>query len=83
MCSCMPVVGVQHERYLTYTYLLLCMLPECNRLTMQICLAAERCKHVAFDSKPDMWWSHEGFRCDEAPAGDVSFGSILLKASCL
>ncbi len=44
-----------------------------------MCLAAEKCKHVAFDSKPDMWWSHAGFHCDEAPASHVTFVDILLK----
>jgi hypothetical protein len=44
-----------------------------------VCLAAEKCKHVAFDSKPDMWWSHAGFHCDEAPASHVTFVDILLK----
>lgn len=38
---------------------------------------------MAFDSKPDMWWSHAGFRCDEAPAGQVTFGGILLKVPSL
>ena len=46
---------------------------------LQVCLAAEKCKHVAFDSKPDMWWSHAGFHCDEAPASYVTFTDILLK----
>ena len=34
---------------------------------------------MAFDSKPDMWWSHAGFHCDEVPASHVTFVDILLK----
>ena len=46
---------------------------------MQICLAAEKCKHLAFDSRLDMWWSYAGLHCGDAPAEQVTFGGILLK----
>jgi hypothetical protein len=49
----------------------------------QVCLAAEKCGHLGFDSRADMWWSSEGFHCGDTPAGEVSFLGILLKVSKL
>lgn len=49
----------------------------------QVCLAAERCGHLRFDARADMWWSSEGFHCGEAEegsaAGAISFWDIYRK----
>lgn len=36
---------------------------------LQVCLAAERCGHLRFDARADMWWRSEGFRCADGPPG--------------
>lgn len=43
---------------------------------VQVCLAAERCGHMRFDARADMWWSGEGFHCSEAGSGGALPGSI-------
>ncbi len=45
----------------------------------QVCLAAERCGNLDFDTRLDTWYSSEGFHCSEAPAGDVGFWDIYWK----
>lgn len=45
----------------------------------QVCLAAERCGHLDFDTRLDTWYSSEGFHCGEAQAGDVGFWDIYRK----
>ncbi|KAL4428854.1 hypothetical protein ABPG77_005292 [Micractinium sp. CCAP 211/92] len=37
---------------------------------LKVCLAAERCGHLRFDARADMWWSSEGFHCGEEGAAD-------------
>ncbi|PSC74979.1 Vacuole membrane 1 [Micractinium conductrix] len=50
---------------------------------LMVCLSAERCGHLNFDARADMWWSSEGFHCgddaDEAAAGSISFFAIYKK----
>ena len=51
----------------------------------QVCLAAEKCGHVGFDSRSDMWWGHEGMQCGDTLAGDVTFSQVFWKVrhACL
>ena len=49
-------------------------------MRMQVCLAAEECGHLNFDTKGDMWWSSESFHCGLTFPGHVPFRSLLLKA---
>ncbi|KAL4451519.1 hypothetical protein ABPG75_007181 [Micractinium tetrahymenae] len=37
---------------------------------LKVCLAAERCGHLRFDARADMWWSSEGFHCGEEGEAD-------------
>lgn len=51
---------------------------------LKVCLAAERCGHLRFDARADMWWSSEGFHCGEdaglaAAGGFISFWDIYKK----
>jgi hypothetical protein len=40
--------------------------------TPQVCLAAERCGHLRFDARANMWWSGEGFYCTEGEEGGAA-----------
>ena len=44
-----------------------------------MCLAAEKCGHLDFDVRSDMWWRSQGFHCGDTPAGEVSFADIFWK----
>lgn len=46
---------------------------------LQVCLTAEKCRHVQFDARPDMWWGNDAFTCGDALRGPVTFSSVLLK----
>jgi hypothetical protein len=49
---------------------------------LRVCLAAERCGHLAFDARADAWWRPNALRCEPAPGGGgggVGFWSTLLK----
>ena len=46
---------------------------------MQVCLAAEKCGHLDFDIRRDMWWRAQGFHCGDTPAGEVSFADVFWK----
>lgn len=43
---------------------------------LKVCLAAERCGHLRFDTRADVWWSSEGFHCgdEEAASAEVAVG---------
>ena len=45
----------------------------------QVCLAAEECGHLNFDSRTDMWWDRDAFHCGSGPRGVVHFHDIILK----
>lgn len=46
---------------------------------LKVCLTAEKCRNVAFDSRSDMWWQNDAFTCGDAPYVHVTFSSVLLK----
>ena len=46
---------------------------------LQVCLAAEECGHLNFDSRTDMWWNGDAFHCGTGPRGVVHFHDIFLK----
>ena len=46
---------------------------------LQVCLAAEECGHLNFDSRTDMWWNGDAFHCGTGPRGIVHFHDIFLK----
>ena len=46
---------------------------------MQVCLAAEECGHLNFDSRTDMWWNGDAFHCGSGPRGVVHFHDIFFK----
>lgn len=46
---------------------------------MQVCLAAEECGHLNFDSRTDMWWNGDAFHCGTGPRGTVHFHDIFFK----
>ncbi len=46
---------------------------------MQVCLAAETCKHVSFDVRHDAWWSSVGFQCGNHPHADLNYWNIVAK----
>lgn len=49
---------------------------------LQVCLAAEKCGHLDFDSRQEMWYRAEGFHCRDAPASSyVSFLDIYKKVT--
>jgi hypothetical protein len=55
-------------------------------LSAQVCLAAEECGHLDFDSRVDMWWNSESFHCGSGPRGTVHFHDIFIKvcgAGCM
>lgn len=45
----------------------------------QVCLAAEECGHLNFDSRTDMWWNGDAFHCGSGPRGIVHFHDIIFK----
>ncbi len=49
----------------------------------QVCLAAEECGHLGFDTRCDTWWNGDAFHCGGAPASTVHFYDIILKAQPL
>ena len=51
---------------------------------LQVCLAAEECGHLDFDTRADTWWSSEGFHCGPKAPGHVPFRLLMLKVGhCL
>uniref|UniRef100_A0A7S0R933 Vacuole membrane protein 1 n=1 Tax=Chlamydomonas leiostraca TaxID=1034604 RepID=A0A7S0R933_9CHLO len=50
---------------------------------LKVCLAAETCGHVAFDTMQDVWYSSEPLHCgDDAPApGSVTYWAIFRKVA--
>ncbi|KAK9917565.1 hypothetical protein WJX75_005821 [Coccomyxa subellipsoidea] len=46
---------------------------------LKVCLAAEECGHLNFDSRVDMWWNSDSFHCGSGPRGTVHFHDIFLK----
>ena len=47
-----------------------------------MCLAAEKCGHLNFDSRQEMWYRAEGFHCRDAPVSSyVSFLDIYKKVT--
>lgn len=46
---------------------------------LQVCLAAEECGHLNFDSRTDMWWNGDAFHCGSGPRGAVPFHDIFFK----
>ena len=49
----------------------------------QVCLAAERCGHLRFDARADMWWSGEGFHCTEGQEGSAAGGAAAAAAAAV
>lgn len=50
-----------------------------NSPVWQVCLAAETCGHFRFDTRHDMWYSSESFKCKAGPAEEVSFADLVRK----
>jgi hypothetical protein len=52
---------------------------------LQVCLAAETCGHVEFNTRGDVWYSSEPFHCGDIPPGHVTYLQIFQKvgAVCL
>ena len=50
-------------------------------MPVQVCLAAEECGHLNFDSRVDMWWNSDSFHCGSGPRGSVHFHDIFLKVT--
>ncbi|GLI70272.1 hypothetical protein VaNZ11_015204 [Volvox africanus] len=46
---------------------------------LKVCLAAETCGHFRFDTRYDMWYSSESFKCGEGPGEVVSFADLFKK----
>ncbi|KAG2502028.1 hypothetical protein HYH03_000522 [Edaphochlamys debaryana] len=46
---------------------------------LKVCLAAETCGHVRFDTRHDVWYSGHSFSCGDWPEEDVSFGTLFKK----
>ncbi|GLC40932.1 hypothetical protein PLESTB_000965300 [Pleodorina starrii] len=46
---------------------------------LKVCLAAETCGHFRFDTRDDMWYSSESFKCGEGPKEEVSFADLFKK----
>ncbi|KAK2076787.1 hypothetical protein QBZ16_005013 [Prototheca wickerhamii] len=49
---------------------------------LKVCLAAERCGHLRFDTRGDTWYSGQGFTCETAgrpEAGAVGFWEVFWK----
>jgi hypothetical protein len=50
-------------------------------LFMQVCLAAETCGHVDFNTRGDVWYSSEPFHCGDVPSGHVTYWQIFQKVT--
>lgn len=48
---------------------------------LQVCLAAETCGHVDFNTRGDVWYSSEPFHCGDIPPGHVTYWQIFCKVS--
>jgi hypothetical protein len=46
---------------------------------LQVCLAAETCGHVDFNTRGDVWYSSEPFHCGDVPPGHVTYWQIFHK----
>jgi hypothetical protein len=46
---------------------------------LQVCLAAETCGHVDFNTRGDVWYSSEPFHCGDVPPGHVTYWQIFYK----
>ncbi len=46
---------------------------------LQVCLAAETCGHVHFNTRRDTWYSAEPFHCGGIESGEVSYWQIFQK----
>ena len=46
---------------------------------LQVCLAAETCKHVGFDVRQDTWWSSMGFQCGNHTQTNLHYWNIVAK----
>jgi hypothetical protein len=51
----------------------------CVAFDAQVCLAAETCGHVDFNTRGDVWHSSEPFRCGDIPPGHVTYLQIFQK----
>jgi len=49
----------------------------------QVCLAAETCGHVDFNTRGDVWYSSEPFHCGDIPAGHVTYWQIFGKVGTI
>lgn len=54
-------------------------LDTCLVCGVQVCLAAETCGHVDFNTRGDVWYSSEPFRCGDIPPGHVTYWQIFHK----
>jgi hypothetical protein len=50
---------------------------------LQVCLAAETCGHVEFNTRGDVWYSSEPFHCGDIPPGHVTYLEIFQKVGAL
>lgn len=50
---------------------------------LQVCLAAETCGHVDFNTRGDVWYSSEPFHCGDIPPGHVTYWQIFQKVWAL
>lgn len=48
---------------------------------LKVCLAAETCGHVAFETHRDVWYSSEPFHCGDHPPGEVTFWDLFSKVA--
>lgn len=48
-------------------------------VSLQVCLAAETCGHVNFNTRQDVWYSSEPFHCGYTEPGEVSLGAMFRK----
>jgi hypothetical protein len=53
--------------------------PTRARRPPQVCLAAETCGHVSFNTRGDVWYSSEPFHCGDTPPGHVTYWQIFRK----
>ena len=50
-------------------------------LYLQVCLAAETCGHVDFNTRGDVWYSSEPFHCGDTAPGSVTFMDLFHKVA--
>ncbi|WIA38664.1 hypothetical protein OEZ86_001971 [Tetradesmus obliquus] len=48
---------------------------------LKVCLAAETCGHVDFNTRGDVWYSSEPFHCGDVPPGHVTYWQIFQKVA--